>query len=430
MTAMRVLFLTNFYMASVGGEEQSCQQVVEGLQQRGHTTLVLSSMHGTDNKPVEKDGIYRSLYLEMDMVPLRHSVVFFTERKSREQHNLDVLERVVQEFDPHVIFIWGMWNLHRSLAAFAEARYPEKVAYRFASYWPTLPSQHELYWRAPGRNWYSRLAKEILGRVALAILRRETKGQPLAFRHAICVSAAARDALLEAGVPVSHAKVIRTGLDVDPYLTVEKKVARKAADDLKVLYAGRLSPDKGVETAIKAIAKIASNGGECNITLSLAGSGSSDYEDHLHDLVRQVGVMEHVTFLGWVPASEMPSLLRKFDVLVVPSIWAEPFARIVLEGMISGLVVVATPTGGTTEVLVDGQNGLLFAVEDAEDLAKKIMSLADDAALRRKLTLAGKQTVMTGFTKSKMMDEMESFLQEVARSSSNVNVPQLETVST
>ena len=92
---MRVLFLTNFYMDGSGGEEQSCQQVVEGLKHRGHTTLVLTSMHGSKNVPAEGDGLFRSLYLEMDLVPLRHSLTFFTKRRAREKHNLRVFERVL-----------------------------------------------------------------------------------------------------------------------------------------------------------------------------------------------------------------------------------------------------------------------------------------------------------------------------------------------
>ncbi|HZJ24036.1 MAG TPA: glycosyltransferase family 4 protein, partial [Anaerolineales bacterium] len=106
-----------------------------------------------------------------------------------------------------------------------------------------------------------------------------------------------------------------------------------------------------------------------------------------------------------------------FDVLVLPSLWPEPFARVVLEGMVSGLVVIATPTGGTTEILTDGENGLLFAAGDAEDLAQKIICLATDPKLRRRLALAGQQTVIERFTKTKMMDEIESYLQEVFRSS-------------
>lgn len=424
---MRVLFLTNFYQVSVGGEEQSCQQVVEGLQQRGHTTLVLTSMQGSGNVPVEQDGIYRSLYLEMDLVPLRHSVVFFTQRKSREQHNLRVLERVVQQFDPDIIFIWGMWNLHHSLAKLAEARYPEKVVYRFASYWPTLPSQHEMYWRAPGRTWYSKFTKQLLGRLALAILSREYHKPGLTFRHAICVSAATRDALVDAGVPVSHAKIIHTGLDFQLYAhDSEQKLARDDGQALNLLYAGRLTPEKGIDTAITAMAKIVVDRGQRNIKLSLAGSGSADYEQDLRDLVSQHGLNEYVSFLGWVSSAQMPELLRKFDVLLMPSIWAEPFSRVVLEGMVSGLVVIATPAGGTTEILTDGENGLLFTAGDAEELAEKIVCLAADPQLRRKLALAGQKTVADGFTNTKMMDEMESYLQEVYQAASHQPAGQLE----
>jgi glycosyltransferase involved in cell wall biosynthesis len=414
---LRVLFLTNFYLVhGAGGEEQSCQQVVEGLKQRGHETLVLTSMHGSNNLPVEVDGIYRSLYLEMDLVPLRHSITFFTKRKAREEHNLQVFERILQQFDPDIIFIWGMWNLPYSLAAFAEARYPEKVVYRFATYWPTLPSQHEFYWRAPGRNWYGRLLKQVLGHVALTMLSKETQKSPLAFRHAICVSAAARDVLVEAGIPVSQARIIYTGLDLNKFLNGDKH-SRGDNRSINLLYAGRLVSEKGIETAIKAMTKLVFEKGQRHIELSLAGSGSAEYESHLHSLVSQSELTDYVSFLGWVKPEEMPELLRKFDVLLVPSTWPEPFARVVLEGMISGLVVVATPTGGTGEILVDGKNGLLFTPDDAEDLAQKILSLANDSELRQRLALAGRQTIAERFTLTKMLDEIENYLLKIHFSS-------------
>ena len=413
---MRVLFLTNFYRVhGSGGEEQSCQQVVEGLKQRGHAALVLTSMHGSNNFPVEADGIYRSLYLEMDLVPLRHSITFFTRRKAREKHNLQVFERVLQQFDPDIIFIWGMWNLPNSLPAFAESRYPHKVVYRFATYWPTLPSQHEFYWRTPGRNWYSRLPKRVLGNVALAMLTKQAQQPPLTFRHAICVSAASRNVLVEAGVPVSHARIIHTGLDVKLYLNGgEKHSPRHEVPNLNLLYAGRIYPEKGIDTVIEAMIELVYGQGKRDISLSLAGSGSVAYENHLRQLVNQAGLDDNVLFLGWVPPEEMPLLLRKFDVLVMSSIWPEPFSRVVLEGMISGLVVVATPTGGTSEIVLDGENGLLFTPGNPEDLAQKIARLVDDPESRRKLAKAGKQTVTERFTMTKMMDDIESFLQDVA----------------
>jgi glycosyltransferase involved in cell wall biosynthesis len=348
---------------------------------------------------------------------LRHSIDFFIKRKAREKHNLQIFARVLQQFDPDIIFIWGMWNLPHSLPAFAEARYPHKVVYRFATYWPTLASQHEFYWRTPGRNWYSRLPKQILGQIALAMLNKEPRQAPLMFRHTICVSAATRNVLLEAGIPVSSARIIYTGLEVSKYLNGEVPERVDAERSLNLLYAGRLASDKGIETAIEAMTKLVCEQGRRNIKLSLAGSGSAEYESHLRRLVNQTELTDHVLFLGWLPPAEMPQLLRKFDALVLPSIWPEPFSRAVLEGMISGLVVVAARTGGTPEIIVDGKNGLLFMPNQSEDLAIKIADLLDHPELHHQMAQAGRRTILERFTMTRMMDEIESYLQEVAFSS-------------
>jgi glycosyltransferase involved in cell wall biosynthesis len=154
--------------------------------------------------------------------------------------------------------------------------------------------------------------------------------------------------------------------------------------------------------------------GRRDIKLSLAGSGSAEYESYLHDLVNQAKLNDYVSFLGWVPPEDMPELLRRFDVLAVPSVWPEPFSRSILEGMISGLVVVAALTGGTPEIIEDGENGLLFTPSDAEDFAKKITRLVDNPESRGQLGNAARRTILERFTITKMMDEIESYLREVA----------------
>jgi glycogen synthase len=425
---MRILFLINYYQVhGPGGEDMSCRQVITGLKERGHTTLVLTSMHGTNNVPIQEDGICRSLYLEMDPVPWRHSVTFFTSRKAREKHNLQVFERVVKQFDPDIIFIWGIWNLPRSLPVFAEARYPHKVVYRFATYWPTLPSQHELYWQKTGRKWYSQLPKRILSSIALGILAKEEKQPSLTFKRSICVSAATRDHLVEAGIPINNARIIHTGLDAQQYLMSQKHRQRNHKSQvLNLLYAGRIWPEKGVDTAINALEKLVFERGQQNLRLSIVGSGSPEYEKYLHHLVDRAGLDDYVSFSTHVPGEEMPRLLQKFDVLLLPSIWQEPFSRIVLEGMASGLVVVATTTGGTTEIVQDGKNGLLFTPGNAEDLSEKISCLASNPELRQRLAREGQQTVIEGFTMTKMIDEVEGYLQEVSLGSDQkaVNLPE------
>jgi glycosyltransferase involved in cell wall biosynthesis len=234
----------------------------------------------------------------------------------------------------------------------------------------------------------------------------------LKFEYPICVSKATRDILVQASIPVSNARIIYTGIDVDQYLNGRGfQPQTLEAYGVNLLYAGRLSADKGVDTCLRAMARLKND--QCKgVTLSVAGSGSAEYETHLREIVSQEGLDDKVTFLGQVPTESIPSLLQEFDVMLVPSTWPEPFARTVLEGMASGLAVVATPMGGTGEIVRDGENGLLFAPDDADELALKIAGLAADQALRRRLASAGQQTVREQFTVSRMMDEYESYLWE------------------
>jgi glycosyltransferase involved in cell wall biosynthesis len=260
------------------------------------------------------------------------------------------------------------------------------------------------------------------------MLTKEAQQAPLSFRHAICVSAATRNVLVEAGVPVSHARIIHTGLDVQHYLNGgEQRSLRHEGQVLNLLYAGRLYPEKGLDTIIEAMIELVNGQGKRNIRLSVAGSGSIEYENQLRQLVNQTGLTDNVLFLGWVRPAEMPALLRDSDVLVLPSIWPEPFSRVLLEGMISGLVVLATRTGGTPEIIIDRENGLLFTPNDPEDLAKKIIHLVEDPDSCNRIGYAGKQTILERFTITRMMDQIESYLQEVAFGSTMVETSQQAT---
>lgn len=415
---MRILFLANYYPPhGLGGQERSCQEVFEGLQARGHECLVLTSMHGVNNVPTDEPGVRRWLYLEMDMVPLRHGWIFFTQRKQREAHNLQRLEQLIKDFEPDVVYVWGMWNLPRTLPALAERMLPGRVAYRFAEYWPTLPSQHEFFWRAPAKNWRTYLPKRILSAIALAMLANEKKHVEIKFAHAMCVSEGTKQVLLEGGVPVSHARVIHTGLDVEEFLN-GSHITRKndPTQPLQLLYAGRITAEKGIETLLEAVAELEKTHPQISLHLHLAGGGLEAYLNELHEKVHQLGLAPKVTFLGRVPVTEIPNLMQACDLVIVPSIWPEPFARVVLEGMVCKAVVVATPTGGTGEIIQDGINGILFPAGDSHALAEKIRLLAGNPALRKDLAEAGWQTVMKHFTKRRMLDEIEAFLMNAANS--------------
>ncbi len=160
------------------------------------------------------------------------------------------------------------------------------------------------------------------------------------------------------------------------------------------------------------MARLVNSKGMDKITLTLVGSGHPDYEMFLRELVEREHLQNYVTFLDPVSKEKMTEILQQFDVLIFPSIYEEPLARITQEAMASGLVVIGTTTGGTKEILRDGETGLTFAPEDADGLAEHVTRLSLDPDLCSRLAQAGSQAVLENFTLDKMVKEIEIFLKD------------------
>ena len=404
---MRILFLSNFFPpARPGGYTQWCHEVAERLAERGHTIGVLTSRYELAKAPASEQNVYRLLHLEGDLAyyqPFR----FFTRWRRQHRENLVSLEHTLKDFAPDLIFVWGMWALSKLLPALAEQLLPGRVVYYVSDYWPSALDMHTTYWQSPARHGPMQVPKKLLSKVAMAILTKE--GQPdLKLEQVICVSARVRDLLVQAGLPIQHARIIHGGTDIGRFLEVRERNYR--AGHLKLLYAGQLVRHKGVHTAIEAMARLVNTQGMNQISLTLIGSGHPDYEAFLRDLVERKRLRHFVTFHEPVSKDEMPNILQQFDVLIFPSIYEEPLARMTQEAMASGLVVVGTTTGGTKEILRDGETGFTFTPEDADGLAEQVVRLMIDPDLRCRLAQAGRQTVLENFTLDKMVKEIEDYL--------------------
>ena len=404
---MRILFLSNFFPpARTGGYTQWCHEVAERLTGQGHTIGVLTSRYEPEKITTSEHNIYRLLHIEGDLAyyqPLH----FLTTWKKQHRENLVFLEHTVKDFAPDLIFVWGMWALSKALAALAEQLLPGRVVYYLSDYWPSALDMHTTYWQSPARRWPMQILKRVLSNVAMSMLAKEGKPD-LKLEQVICVSTRVRDLLVEAGLPIQSARIIHGGTDIERFPNVHKR--DYLSGNLKLLYAGQLVQHKGVHTAIAAMARLTSKWRVDQIHLTLVGSGHPDYEAFLHDLVERERLQDYVTFQKPVSKDKMPDLLCQFDVLVFPSIYEEPLARMTQEAMASGLVVVGTTTGGTKEVLRDGETGFTFAPEDADGLAEQVTRLIIDPDLRCRLAQAGRQTVSENFTLDKMAKEIEAYL--------------------
>jgi glycosyltransferase involved in cell wall biosynthesis len=407
---MRILFLSNFYPpARPGGYQQLCQEVAEQLTARGHTIAVLTSRHEQEKASLDEQGVYRVLHLEGDL-HYYQPLDFLANWKGRYEQNLLLCQKVVAEFKPELVFVWGMWAMSQGIAALLEGLMPGRVVYYLADYWPAAVDMHTAYWSTSTRRLLTRVPKRVMGTLARSMLDKTTWPE-LKFQHVICVSQALRDNLVNEGVPIEHARVIYNGINVTHF---ERGMRHnRTYKPLKLLYAGQIVIHKGVHTAIEAMSLLRNEFSAKQINLTIIGSGHPDYEASLQALVARESLQEYVFFQGARSRDQMPETLAEFDVLVFPSIYEEPLARMTQEAMFSGLIVVGTTTGGSKEILVEGENGLTFAPEDAAGLAQQIARLVGDGELCRRLADAGHRTIEANFTLDRMITEIEDYLLEV-----------------
>lgn len=407
---MKILTLHNFYPPHErGGQDISCKAIVDGLRSRGHTVEVLTSDYGSRES---RDGVYRELRFEMDLAPRRSAVQFFTRWKDTIHYDEMKVKEHVARLQPDLIFICGMWNIPRQVPALAEKLMPGRVLYRFACYWPSLPSQYVEYWKVPSQSRMAAIPKRALGVLAQWILKHNPP-PPLELAHTICISEAVQAEYQRLGIHLPDTRVIHNGIDCELFDTSRSNwLNRRAPDPLRLLYLGRISPEKGVHTAVEALKLLLPE--DPRIRLTLVGSPwDASYQRGVEKLADDLGLSGNVRFAGQVAPGQVPALLQDYDVLLVPSIWPEPFGRVVLEGMAAGLVVAGTAQGGMSAVLKDMHTGLVFHPEDASALANCIRRLANDPGLGYRLSTTARQFVLENFTLERMVDHYELTMQEL-----------------
>lgn len=224
-------------------------------------------------------------------------------------------------------------------------------------------------------------------------------------RHAgrlIAVSGEIVRELKGLGLPEDRIRFIANGVDLDRFQPVD--AGRKAAlrrrlglpDGVLVLFAGRLSAQKRLPLLLAAWPEAAAACPEARLLIAGANRMSNAGE-HVGDadaIPEAMFAAPRVTRLGHV--DEMPDYLRAVDVFVLPSA-REGLSNALLEACASGTAVIASNVGGTEDLIVPGENGLLFEVDDRAGLARALARLCGDAELRRRLGAAARASVAAGY---------------------------------
>jgi len=390
---MKILVVTNLYPPHhVGGYELGCRDVVEQLRARGHTIRVLTGdfFHADVPHTPPEPGVNRSLRYSGGPASPPHD-------KRAESRKLVA---ILREFSPTVVYFWNLaglsqwlpltayWQGCRLAFFLSDTNF---ISWRIGA-WLAGPAQNNSLVRdlfsqtflVRGwpviRNWPCHFASDFLRQVAVK--------NDIRF--------AARDSL------VAHWGIEFAQFAVAP---------RERWPVKRLLYVGQLIQQKGVHTAIAALALLAREKDFSELTLTIAGGGlQPEYEKKLRVLPAELGISDRVTFLGRVPRTDLPRVYAEHDALIFPSEWEEPFAITPLEAIHSGLAVIGTTTGGSGELFRNRETALTFVAGDAADCARAIRELCADREMFKEISFNAQREVQEKHTLKAMVDVIEANL--------------------
>jgi glycosyltransferase involved in cell wall biosynthesis len=374
---MRVLVLENEMTSTRGGQELSLLDVCEGLAARGHS-IVLAYVTSGDLEPR-----YRQICERMIRVST------YSIDRSRTLSSLGDLASslwAVAGSAPDVVYA----NQYLDSLFAAIVRRLHRVPF-------------VCHLRLPPPD-------PICGQFRIGMEQAS---------HLIAISEQTRRDWIARGFRADAIDVVYNGIDSGQFDRRGDPAAARAAlglpaEPLVLTYAGRLHPAKGVETLIDAFSLVAR---ERPCHLVLAGRAAvmndehgrpRDYLGELRGAAERLGVASAITWI--VHQRDMPALLRASDLTVLPSLWSEPFGRIVIESMACETPVVASRAGGIPEILTGEFSEWLFEAGQAADLAAHVTRLAGWRASDPALGRRARAHVVNTFSIDRMVDGVERAL--------------------
>jgi glycosyltransferase involved in cell wall biosynthesis len=232
-------------------------------------------------------------------------------------------------------------------------------------------------------------------------------------RHAGALTAITDDCrqhALRAGAPADRIRLVFNGTDLRRFSPHDNGTPGDQRFGPNMIFACRqLFPRKGIRFLLEAAAQLKPQFPDLKIVL--AGDGFE--RPALVQLAQELGIGGDVTFLGWVPNTDLPPYYRAAAVSVIPSL-EEGFGIPAAEAMGCEVPVVASDAGGLPEVVEDGVTGLVVPRGDSTALARAIGSLLADPERRRQMGRAGRARALRLFDWDRSAEQFEELYREVA----------------
>lgn len=410
---MRILVLTDLYPPHFrGGYELRCRDYVEELVNRGHEVFVLTSRWGLGKDKVE-GNVYRLLHFDpiyFSLPPKKNPSDPLRLRRRYNQlkwafacrRNYGITREIVANLKPDIAYIWHMGHVSISPVLAAQDQGIPTV-FDLCDYWLS-ELKRELCLEP---NWLKK-------RYRAAIVGLGDFGR-IDLKHILVCSRSLMRSYIELDFSEQNITVIPCGVPSHLILDISDlpNLPPKNKDEVRLIFAGRLVPQKGIDVAIEALAHLVGETGIRHIRLDIIGAGQDNYVRQLQNMVIALDLEDRVQFVGKLEPQQLHERYAEYDVLLFTSRWAEPFGVTILEAMARGLPVIATNRGAASQIISDGENGLLVPPDEPVMLANAVKRLAQNPALAQKIRCTALHTVRENYTLERIVDQTEEYLETV-----------------
>jgi glycosyltransferase involved in cell wall biosynthesis len=208
----------------------------------------------------------------------------------------------------------------------------------------------------------------------------------------------------------SKIQVVHNGIPYDEFLDefpLAKKQLGLPEDQVTIGMIGRINPGKGQLFFLEMAERIAKKNPKTHFVL--VGDSFPGYEpilDEIKKRIRAKKLDQRVTYLGF--RSDIPAVMKALDIFVLPSILPDSFPTVILEAMASGKPVVATYSGGSAEMVIDGKTGFLIPVGNIELGVDALEKLIINPELRVEFGKAGRTRVLSEYSLGAFEEKMKS----------------------
>jgi glycosyltransferase involved in cell wall biosynthesis len=200
----------------------------------------------------------------------------------------------------------------------------------------------------------------------------------------------------------------RRRIEVIPQMGVDTqffpRITSRPKAEFTLGYVGRLVPEKGVATLLKAVLLLERSGHAFRAVVYGSGTASGE----LMRLAADLGISRRISWMGPVSHERVPAAMSEIDALVLPSnttpSWKEQFGHVLIEAMSMGIPVVGSSSGAIPEVI--GREDVIFPEGDAIALASRLRRLLDDKAWRQELSDHGASRVRSRYTHDRIAERL------------------------